>query len=97
MLDLVERVSVNIGLAVNGAGVGSFATPAQGMGSGSNVWAWAAPTEGCSLQLGGSIIAHKPDLAVLEAATTGRAVTSPALVCISEACNVQALAMTASV
>ena len=74
VLDLVERVSVNIGLAVNGAGVGSFATPAQGMGSGSNVWAWAAPREGCSLQLGGSIIAHKPDLAVLEAATASKAV-----------------------
>ena len=64
VLDLVERVSVNIGLAVHG----------QGLGSGSNVWAWAAPTEGCSMQLGGSIIAHKPDLAVLEAATASRAV-----------------------
>ena len=44
VLDFVERVSVNIGLAVGGAGVGS--TPGS--------WAWAAPTEGCSAQLGGS-------------------------------------------
>ncbi|CAK0783811.1 hypothetical protein CVIRNUC_007011 [Coccomyxa viridis] len=63
VLDFVERVSVNIGLAVGGAGVGS--TPGS--------WAWAAPTEGCSAQLGGSIIMHKPDLAVLEAAKAGRA------------------------
>ena len=64
VLNFVERVSVNIGLAVGGAGVGS--TPGS--------WAWAAPTEGCSAQLGGSIIMHKPDLAVLEAAKAGRAV-----------------------
>lgn len=71
VLDFVERVSVNIGLAVDGAGVGS----AQGMGSGPSVWTWAAPTEGCSVQLGGSIIAHKPDITVLEAAAAGRAVS----------------------
>lgn len=67
VLDLVERVSVNIGLAVDGPGIGT------------NTWAWAAPMEGCSIQLGGAIIAHKPDLAVLEAATASRAVSLPSL------------------
>lgn len=67
VLDAVERVSVNIGLAVNGAG----------MGSGPNVWAWAAPAEGAAVLLGGSVIMHKPDVAVLEAATASRAVRPP--------------------
>ena len=64
VLDAVERVSVNIGLAVNG----------MGLGSGPSVWAWAAPAEGAGVQLGGSVIMHKPDVTVLEAATASRAV-----------------------
>ncbi|CAL8461811.1 g1342 [Coccomyxa elongata] len=66
--DLLETLSLNIGLAIDGMAVGSFATPAlatSGAGmtleSATDGRGWAAPGPGSPFSIVGSLRTHTPD------------------------------------
>ena len=63
--DLLETLSLNIGLAIDGMAVGSFATPALATGSPALESAtsgngWAAPGPGTRFNIVGSLRTHTP-------------------------------------
>ena len=79
--DLLETLSLNIGLAIDGMAVGSFATPAlatSGAGmtleSATDGRGWAAPGPGSRFSIVGSLRTHTPDPNAA-AETSGRAVS----------------------
>lgn len=80
--DLLETLSLNIGLAVDGMAVGSFATPAFHAGSAalesaSGGRGWAAPGAGGCISLAGSLRTHRGDPDALTAAFPGKEVRFP--------------------
>ncbi|KAK9908907.1 hypothetical protein WJX75_004527 [Coccomyxa subellipsoidea] len=75
--DLLETLSLNIGLAIDGMAVGSFATPALATGSpalesATSGLGWAAPGPGTRFNIVGSLRTHTPDPSA-PVETSGRA------------------------
>lgn len=84
--DLLETLSLNIGLAIDGMAVGSFATPALATGSpalesATSGLGWAPPGPGTRFNIVGSLRTHTPDPSA-PVETSGRAVSiSPSCCC----------------
>lgn len=80
--DLLETLSLNIGLAIDGMAVGSFATPALAttgggitLESATDGRGWAAPGPGSRFSIVGSLRTHMPGPNAA-AETSGKAVSS---------------------